>query len=59
MNTDKNSAKNARATVRAFGYSVCRLRQTPRNANTLKVPRFFLCVLIKRFKVQWSNRKAK
>ena len=41
MNTDKDTAKMLVPMARAFGYSVGRLRQTPRNADTLKVPRFF------------------
>ena len=44
MNTDKDTAKMLVPMARAFGYSVGRLRQTPRNADTLKVPRFFMCV---------------
>ena len=50
MNTDKNTAKMLVPMARAFGYSVGRLRQTPRNADTLKVPRFF-CAYYNQLKV--------
>ena len=58
MNTDKDTAKMLVPMARAFGYSVGRLRQTPRNADTLKVPRFFMCVH-QIPKVQRSNPKSR
>lgn len=56
MNTGKDTAKCSCLMARAFSYSVGRLRQTPRNANTNGTA-LFLCVYYF-LKVQWSIRKS-
>ena len=48
-----NISENARALRRGLlVILLIRLRQTPRNGNTLKVPRFFVCVP---HPLNWNN----